>query len=150
MVKHLDESEFPELLDHIGIRLWRAAQLWKSEFEAGMVAMGHGWFTHARANLIACMDRKGTRQGDLTQRSGLTKQAVQQFVDELVAYGIVERVADPADGRARIVVFTDRGRNVLADANVVKRRIEAEFRKRLGAKRLQQLVQTLGMLEKGR
>ena len=150
MVKQLDQIEFPELIDHIGIRLWRAAQLWKKEFDAGMVAMGHGWFAHARAGLIAYLDRKGTRQGDLTQRSGLTKQAVQQFVDELVADGIVERVADPADGRARIVVFTARGRNVLADANVVKRRIEADFRKRLGTDRFRQLAETLALLDDDR
>ena len=119
IVKPLDDDGFPELLDHVGIQLWRAAALWKSEFDAGMVAAGHTVFAHARSGLIAHMDRGGTRQADLVARSGLTKQAVQQFIDELVADGLVERIRDPGDGRGRIVVFTERGRAVLADANRV-------------------------------
>ncbi len=143
IVKSLDDAGFPELLDHVGIQLWRAAALWKAEFDAGMVARGHALFAHARSGLLAYMDRGGTRQVDLTARSGLTKQAVQQFIDELVADGVVERIPDPQDGRGRIVVFTERGREVLADANAVKQQVEEQFRRKLGAKRFQQLVEAL-------
>ncbi len=143
VVKQLDDIHFPELLDHVGIQLWRAAALWKSEFDAGMIAAGHEVFAHARSGLIAHMERGGTRQADLVARSGLTKQAVQQFVDELVADGIVERIRDPEDGRGRIVVFTARGRRVLADANGIKRRVEERFRRKLGAERFRQLVGAL-------
>ncbi len=143
IVKSLDDIGFPELLDHVGVRLWRAAALWKSEFDAGMVAAGHAVFAHARSGLLAHMDRGGTRQADLVQRSGLTKQAVQQFIDELAADGIVERIRDPQDGRGRIVVFTQRGREVLADANVVKRRVEERFRRKLGAERFRELLAAL-------
>ena len=147
MVKRLDDSDAPpELLDHIGIRLWRAAYTWKRAFDDGMVAMGHGWFAQARSGLLAHMDRQGTRQSVLAERSGLTKQAVQQFIDELVADGIVERSADPSDGRGRMINFTARGRKVLADANVVKRRIEFEFRQKIGDQRFRQLFETLGKL----
>ncbi len=147
MVKRLDDNGFPELLDHVGVRLWRAAMLWKSEFDAGMIALGHGWFAHARSGLLAHLDRGGTRQADLASRSGLTKQAVQQFVDELVADGVVERIQDPNDARARIVVFTGRGRKVLADANRVKLRIEAEFREKLGDAAFRRLCDALGRLD---
>lgn len=146
IVKSLDDVRFPELLDHVGIQLWRAAVLWKSEFDAGMIAAGHGVFAHARSGLIGHMERGGTRQADLVARSGLTKQAVQQFVDELVADGIVERVRDPADGRGRIVVFTERGRAVLADANAVKKRVEEQFRRKLGPERFRELVEALRAL----
>ena len=143
IVKQLDDARFPELLDHVGIQLWRAAALWKSQFDAGMVAAGHAVFAHARAGLIAYMDRGGTRQADLVQRSGLTKQAIQQFIDELVVDGIVERIRDPEDGRGRIVVFTQRGREVLTDANTVKRRVEDSFRRKLGPERFRELVAAL-------
>ena len=143
IVKSLDDIGFPELLDHVGIQLWRAAALWKTEFDAGMIAKGHEVFAHARSRLLGHMDRGGTRQVDLVQRSGLTKQAVQQFIDELVADGIVERIRDPEDGRGRIVVFTARGRQVLADANAVKQRVEERFRRKLGAERFRQLVGAL-------
>lgn len=146
MVKALDDIDFPELLEHVGIQLWRAAALWKSAFDAGMIASGHTVFAHARSGLLAYMDRDGTRQADLVQRSGLTKQAVQQFIDELVADGIVERIRDPEDGRGRIVVFTPHGRQVLADANGVKQRVEERFRRKLGAERFRQLVAALNDL----
>lgn len=146
LVKSLDDIGFPELLDHVGIQLWRAAELWKSEFDAGMVAKGHPVFSHACSGLLAYMDRGGTRQADLVQRSGLTKQAVQQFVDELAADGLVERIRDPEDGRGRIVVFTARGRAVLADANSVKRQIEERFRHRLGPEHFRALVGALKAL----
>ena len=143
IVKSLDDIGFPELLDHVGIQLWRAAALWKNEFDAGMIEAGHAIFGHACSGLLAYMDRDGTHQSDLVQRSGLTKQAVQQFVDELVAEGIVERISDPQDRRGRIVLFTQRGRDVLADANEVKRRVEDGFRRRLGAGRFRELVGAL-------
>ena len=136
-------ADSPELLDHVGIQLWRAATSWKTEFDAGMIARGHEVFAHARSGLIAHMDRGGTRQVDLVARSGLTKQAVQQFIDELVEDGIVARIRDPDDGRGRIVVFTARGRQVLADANAVKQRVEERFRRKLGAERFRDLVAAL-------
>jgi DNA-binding MarR family transcriptional regulator len=143
IVKPLDHSGFPELLDHVGVQLWRAAALWKSEFDAGMMAAGHAIFGYACSGLLAHMDRGGTRQADLAERSGLTKQAVQQFVDELVADGIVERIRAPDDGRGRIVVFTPHGRQVLADANIVKQQVEDRFRRKLGAERFSELVTAL-------
>lgn len=146
MVKRLDDDDFPELLDHIGVRLWRATALWKKEFDAGMIALGHPWFAHARSGLLAYLGRNGARQAELAERAGLTKQAVQQFVDGLVADGAVERVPDPGDARAKIVVFTAHGRRVLADANRVKRTIEADFRKRLGDADFERLFETLNRL----
>lgn len=146
MVKRLDDIGFPELLDHVGIQLWQAADAWKRAFDAEMIARGHLWFAHARSGLLAYLDRDGTRQADLAERSGLTKQAVQQFVDELVADGILGRTVDPDDGRARIVVFTVRGRKMLADANIVKRRIEGQYRRQLGPSGYRQFVDTLQKL----
>jgi DNA-binding MarR family transcriptional regulator len=149
LVKSLDDERYPELLDHVGWRLWRAAQLWKADFDAKMVAMGYAWFGEARAAVIAHLDRGGTRQALLAKRLGLSKQAVQQFVDELERDGIVERRPDPDDSRAKIVTFTARGRKALADANIAKRQIEAEFRRKLGRARLEQLIATLRAIDDG-
>lgn len=149
MVKQLDDMGFPELLDHIGVDLWRAADLWKREFDAGMVAMGHAWFTQARAAIIPHVGRGGIRQAELAVRLRMTKQAVQQLVDELEADGIVTREQDPADARGRILVFTARGRRALADANVVKRRVEAAFRSKLGPQRFEALATSLRTLMEG-
>src|SRR5205807_375928 len=113
----------------------------KSEFDAAMVARGHGWFAEARANLLPHLDRGGTVQSLLPARMGVTKQAVQQFVDELVDDGILERRENPADRRSNIIGFTRRGQKVLADANVVKMAIQKRYQASLGRDRFATLLQ---------
>lgn len=122
----------PPLPDHIGWTLWRAAQVWRSEFTAAMVAAGHGWFAQARGNLLVHIGPSGLRQGDLVDRARLTKQAVQQFVDELVADGILMRVPDATDARAKRVLLTPAGEAAMRDADRIKTEIEARWRSEIG------------------
>jgi DNA-binding MarR family transcriptional regulator len=119
--------------DHIGWTLHRAAQVWRAEFTTAMVAAGHAWFGQARGNLLQHIGPGGLRQGDLVARAGLTKQAVQQFVDELVADGILIRTADETDARARRVQLTAVGIAAMRDADRIKSGIEARWRSRLGS-----------------
>lgn len=133
MVKGLDDIDLDQYLDHVGIDLWRANRLWMTLFQRAMVAAGHGWFRQAPANLLAHLERSGTPQGLLPQRLGMSKQAVQQVVDDLERHGIVRRDVDPADRRARIIRFTPRGDQALADAWVIKRDLERQFAEALGA-----------------
>jgi DNA-binding MarR family transcriptional regulator len=63
--------------------------------------------------------------------SKLTKQAVQQFLDELEVDGIVTRAIDPADKR------------VLEDVVQAKRKIEAHYEKLVGKSALSSLKQLL-------
>jgi len=142
MVKVPDEN-YPELIDHLGWRLWRAARRWKAEFDARMAGEGYAWFTEARSALLGHVGPSGVRQNDLVRRMGLTKQAVQQIIDELAGEGIVERRPDPADARGRIVVLTAAGIAAAHAANEVKRAIDAEQRERLGPERFEALVEAL-------
>ncbi|MEM9067838.1 MAG: MarR family transcriptional regulator [Myxococcota bacterium] len=64
----------------------------------------------AHTTLFPHIDHEGTRLTELAKRVGVTKQAVGQLVDDLVAMGIVERRPDPNDGRAKRVHFTRLGR----------------------------------------
>ncbi len=146
MVKSLDKN-LPPLLDHVGWRLWRVSRQWKEAFDAGMRERGYPWFGEARSNVIAHLGRDGTRQKELGQRMGLSKQAVQQLVDELVAEGLVERRPDPADKRGNIVVFTRVGLSMLADANVVKLTIEDAYRAKLGSGAFRDLLLALKKLD---
>ncbi|MEX3011945.1 MarR family winged helix-turn-helix transcriptional regulator [Hoeflea sp. TYP-13] len=118
------ESQLPE---HIGWDLWRARDRWKTRFVDAMQQRGHGWFTEARANLLGLMPRKGMRQADLVARSGLSKQAIQQFVDALVSEGILQRKRDPDDARGKIVGLTEKGMQAMHDADEVKRTVEEEI-----------------------
>lgn len=118
--------------DHIGWTLWRATLSWRKEFTAAMSAAGHGWFAQARGNLLVYIGPDGIRQGDLAEKAGLTKQAVQQFLDELVLDGIVMRTPDETDARARRVRLTALGDAAMRDADCIKLQIEARWRDHLG------------------
>ena len=152
MVKKLDEMRVPAtdgqreealLPDHIGWRLWQAAMLWRDAYLAEMQAAGHGWFGKAQSNLLAYLDPKGSRQSSLVERSGLSKQAVQQLVDDLEASGIVYRAPDPQDKRAKIVRYTEAGKAALADGARIKRQIETRMARDLGEEDLTRLRQLL-------
>jgi DNA-binding MarR family transcriptional regulator len=141
-VKLLDD-DVPAVIDHVGWRLFEASRIWKEAFVAGMVERGYAWFGEARANLIAYVDVGGLRQAELVRRSGLTKQAVQQLLDELVADGVLARAADPTDRRGNLIVFTGAGQRLRRDANLIKRRIERIWRQHLGEARFEELVAIL-------
>lgn len=118
--------------DHIGWTLWRATNAWRKDFLAGMVAAGHGWFAHARGNIMVYIGPDGIRQTELAEKAGLTKQAVQQFVDELETDGIVHRTRDERDARARWVRLTPAGEAAMRDADRIKVQIETRWRDKLG------------------
>jgi DNA-binding MarR family transcriptional regulator len=146
IVKPLDDNPYPPLIDHIGVALWQAAQGWKAEFDRRMVARGHPLFAEAAAGLLAYVGPNGVGQSNLARRMAITKQAAQQFVDQLVARGVVERLPDPKDARGRLVVLSPAGRQMLSEANAVKQAIEAEYRSRLGDAQFSALQQALAAL----
>ncbi|HYF27207.1 MAG TPA: MarR family transcriptional regulator [Baekduia sp.] len=86
----------------------------------------------------------GSRITEIAERAGLAKPSVVYLVDELERLGVVERVPDPADGRAKLVRPTPRGREALAAAREVAAEIEAEWTRLLGARKMAQLR---GLLE---
>lgn len=56
------------------------------------------------------IDPDGTRLTALAERSGFTKQAIAEVVDELERHGYLERTPDPRDRRAKLIRLTARGR----------------------------------------
>jgi DNA-binding MarR family transcriptional regulator len=62
------------------------------------------------------LDPEGTRLTVLAARAGMTHQAMGELVRELEDRGLVERVEDPSDGRARLVRLTGDGRDVVRAA----------------------------------
>jgi DNA-binding MarR family transcriptional regulator len=149
LVKQLDDEALPALIDHVGWRLWRLARLWKVEFDAAMAARGHSWMAEARGAVVGQLRPGGRSQSALPAALGISKQAVQQLVDELVADGIVERVPDPEDGRGKIVRLLPKGIKAIADGNAVKLEIEARYRAEVGADRFAVLNATLDALAEG-
>ena len=82
---------------------------------------------------------EGTRITDLADRLGISKQAASQLVDDLEGFGVVERVADPDDARARRVVFTKRGRAGMLEGLAILKALEHELVVAVGKQQMTQL-----------
>jgi DNA-binding MarR family transcriptional regulator len=76
------------------------------------------------------IDAGGTRLTVLAARAGLTHQAMGEVVAQLERRGLVERIPDPSDGRARLVRLTPEGRKVVRAAVEEIARIEQGWRER--------------------
>lgn len=85
----------------------------------------------------------GTRLTTLADKLGVSKQAVAQLVDDLEAMGVMARVPDPDDGRAKRVVFTDKGRAAMLDGLAHLRDIEKDLTRAVGRETMASLHQAL-------
>ncbi len=74
----------------------------------------------------------GSRLTELAQAAGMSKQAMGDLVTQCEAWGLVVREADPLDGRAKRVRFTEAGLAWLAGFRRAVARAEAEFRAEVG------------------
>lgn len=75
---------------------------------------------------------QGDRLTDLARRAGMTKQAMASLVDQCEAWGLVRRLPDPGDARARRVCFTGTGLAWLQAFQRAVAQAEAEFREAVG------------------
>jgi len=81
----------------------------------------------------------GCRPGELAERAGMSKQAMNQLLQSLEQLGYIRRAGDAKDGRARIVHFTRRGRAAWKKIHEILGDIEAEWRATLGSDRFDRL-----------
>jgi DNA-binding MarR family transcriptional regulator len=114
--------------------LFKAARLVDEEALRRIAAIpGRPRLRRSHTALLPHIDLDGTRVSDLAERVGVTKQAVSQLLDDLEGAGVVSRIADPADARGRLVVFTAAGRRGILEGLAVLARLEAELREEVGS-----------------
>ena len=97
----------------------------------------------AHSAVFGNIDHEGTRLTQLAERARMTPQAMSELVEDLVARGYMERVPDPTDGRAKLIVLTDLGNVALQDAFDTIIGIEAELEALLGRTGLLRLRKAL-------
>jgi DNA-binding MarR family transcriptional regulator len=92
--------------------------------------MGHNIFFYLRDG--------GLRLTELAERANTSKQALLYIINQLQTAGYVERVADPTDGRAKIIRLTERGWAVRREADEIIKSIEKECERHLGERRMRE------------
>jgi DNA-binding MarR family transcriptional regulator len=127
-----DRTPLPALLDDV-------KRIGFGELHSRLEAEGHPQIRNAHGCVFRYIDIDGSRLTELATQSGVTKQAVGEFVDELQRLGYVERVPDPVDGRAKIIRLTERGRDARRAALRIFDDIEREWGERFGEDRIAEL-----------
>ena len=109
--------------------------------EPELIAAGYDDIRTAHLPVLQALTRHsgGLRATELAANSRITKQSMGYLVDHLEAHGYVERVADPDDGRAKVVRLTPRGWEVIQVIRDAFRRVEDDWGRRIGAVRVEQL-----------
>lgn len=100
---------------------------------------GYELIRPAHGAVFQYLDDDGTTVALLAERAQMTKQAMAELVQYLETHGFVTRGPDPRDRRAKLVVPTERGRDVIAVAQNLVPEIEQRLVATLGADRVRAL-----------
>jgi DNA-binding MarR family transcriptional regulator len=103
-------------------------------------------FTGLRLPHMAAMQYPGpdgVRPGELAERAGISKQAMNQLLKSLERLDYIAREDAPNEGRARVIRVTKRGQAAYAKMFDVLCDIEQEWSAELGPERFAQLKELL-------
>lgn len=104
---------------------------------------GHPRVRRLHINLTRHLDVGGTTSTELARRAGMTKQAMAEIVEKCEQLGLVTRIPDPKDARAKIVIFTATGLAWLAAFKESIAVAEQEMREELGYLRVDAIASAL-------
>jgi DNA-binding MarR family transcriptional regulator len=127
----------------IGALLRVPAQAIHRRLIAGLNDAGFGDLRVPHIAVLSYPSPDGRRPGELAERAGMSKQAMNQLLQSLERLGYIQRSSAGGDGRARIVRFTKRGRAAWGTIAEILVDVEAEWREALGDKRFVQLKKLL-------
>lgn len=110
----------------------------------------HGFtdFRPAYSKVFEYLDDTGTTVSVLAERANMTKQAMAELVATLEDRGYVKRVPDPHDRRARLVLPTDRGREVFRVARGLVPELHDRIAHLIGRERFEHLRHDLELIRR--
>ena len=131
---------------NVGVLLFLPYRAMEARVFEGLAAAGFDDFSPAQARVFARIAPDGSRLTDLAAQTGIAKQSAGFLVDQLERAGYVERVPDPADGRARLVRIAERGARSVEVSSRIVADVEAEWTAHLGESRMEELRRILADL----
>lgn len=120
------------------------AYYWMDEsLQNGLSEAGMGTRTRTQTMILINVSNGVTRAAELARILGISRQAVQQQVNELEKEDIVTQIPDPSDKRANRIVFSEKGAGLIERALTSLRQAEDRLAQRIGPDLLHQLRQAL-------
>lgn len=146
----LDRKKIAQLTSRRGVAIGRLLLLARRDFvqRSGeyMRIQGGPECPPTFLTISPYIDLEGTRNTELAQRAGISKQAVGKLVVEHEQRGLLVREADDADGRAWRVRLTPAGHDLLAQVHKAVAKVERDYEKLLGREGMQQLKAALQVI----
>lgn len=68
------------------------------------------------------------RPSQLAAQLGISKQIANQILNQLEQYHYIRRIADPNDGRAKLIKLTSKGQRLARDGQAALAKVEAQYR----------------------
>ena len=93
---------------------------------------GRGHLSASHIHITRHLALEGSRLTDLALHANMTKQAMGKLVEQCEAWGLVTRLPDARDARARRIVFTPVGLSWLQAFEQAVAQAEAELRAAVG------------------
>jgi DNA-binding MarR family transcriptional regulator len=124
---------------NVGILLRTPFQEVVRRVSIGVAEAGFDDLRPAHSTVFQHIEAEGSRLTDLAERAQITKQSMGYLVDYLVERGYLERRPDPTDRRAALVCLTERGWAQIRASLEVIARLEEEWSRAIGARRMEQL-----------
>lgn len=96
------------------------------------LAADFGDVRRSHGTVFEMLDAGETHVAELARRAHMTRQAMGELVEDLEHLGYVARQPDPHDGRARLVVLTEKGEAAMGHGIVAVTDLEARWAAHLG------------------
>lgn len=123
------EDQPPEVL----MRGLLRAYYWMDEsLQNGLVQAGFQPRTRTQTMILINISNGVTRAAELARVLGVSRQAIQQQINELERDELVTQIPDPEDRRANRIVFSEKGSQLIAAALGSLREAEQTLAMRLG------------------
>ncbi|WP_427884992.1 MarR family winged helix-turn-helix transcriptional regulator [Kribbella sp. GL6] len=110
----------------------RANRALQTEMVRKAHADGHAEVKMAHNSVFGTLHGEGARAADMAARAGITRQSMGEVIRDMVALDLLEMKADPADGRAKIVTYTEHGLDVSWDGFEYLADLEERFEQEFG------------------
>jgi len=104
--------------DVLGFVLIDVARMLRSAFERRIATAGLGLTPGEARTLVRIATLEGSRQLEIAQRMGIEPMTLSTYLDRLQSLGFIERRADPADRRAKLIFTTPAANELIANIRV--------------------------------